>query len=102
MYLGFPDYRASLHSPLGVEDVLAQHPNLRLYIMHAGFPMLDDVLALLYAHPQVYVGIGVIVYGQPRAAFYRFLRGLIEAGFEERVLFGVRSDGVAGGHIPLH
>lgn len=34
--------------------------------MHAGFPMLDDLLALMYAHPQVYVEIGVIVYTQPR------------------------------------
>jgi len=88
IYLGFGDYRAELHSPLALEDVLVRHPNLRVYIMHAGFPMLDDILALLYAHPQVHVGIGVIVYGQPRAAFYRYLRTIVEAGFEDRVLFG--------------
>lgn len=88
IYLGFDAYRARLHSPLLLEDVLVRHPNLRVYIMHAGFPMLEDLLALLYAHPQVHVGVGVIVYGQPRAAFYRFLQGIVDAGFEDRVLFG--------------
>ena len=88
VYLGFGGYRARLHSPLALEEVLVRHPNLRVYVMHAGYPMLDEMLALLYAHPQVHVGIGVIVYTQPRAAFYRFLRTIVEAGFEGRVMFG--------------
>jgi len=29
---------------------------LRLYVMHAGWPFLDKMKALLYEHPQVYVG----------------------------------------------
>ena len=56
--------------------------------MHAGFPMLDDLLAMLYAHPQVHVDVGIIVYGQPKATFYRYLRGIVEAGFTNRVMFG--------------
>jgi uncharacterized protein len=81
-------YRARLSSPLLLEDVLTRHPKLRVNIMHAGFPMLDDTLALLYAHPQVYLDTGVIVYTQPRPAFYRYLQALVEAGFGERVMFG--------------
>lgn len=88
IYLGAKGYRARLHSALTMEEVLVQHPHLRVYIMHAGYPMLDDLLALLYAHPQVYVDVAVIVYTQPRAAFYRFLKGIMEAGFGNRVLFG--------------
>jgi hypothetical protein len=88
IYLGFRGYRARLHSPLTVEEVLVRHPRLRMYLMHAGYPMLDELLAVLYAHPQLYVDVGVIVYTQPRAAFYRFLRGIVEAGFEKRVMFG--------------
>jgi len=87
-YLGASGYRARLHSPLSVEEVLIRHPKLRLYIMHAGFPMLDDLLAVLYVHPQVYVDLGVIAYTQPRDVFYRFLRGITEAGFLNRVMFG--------------
>ena len=88
LYLGATRYRARLHSALTVEEVLARHPRLRLFIGHAGYPMLDDLLALMYAHPQVYVGIGVIVYTQPRESFYRYLKGIFDAGFGKRVMFG--------------
>ena len=88
IYLDASGYRARLHSALTLEDVLVEHPGLRVYIMHAGFPLLDDLLAVLYAHPQVYMDVGVIVYTQPRAAFYRYLRRIIEAGFGNRVMFG--------------
>lgn len=88
IYLGSEGYRARLHSPLTMEEVLVRHPRLRVYLMHAGYPMLEDLLTLLYAHPQVYVDIGVIVYTQPRKAFYRFLEGIVEAGFGNRVMFG--------------
>lgn len=88
IYLGAGEYRASLHSALTLEPVLVRHPGLRVYVMHAGYPILDDLLALLYSHPQVYVGVGVIVYTQPRPAFYRFLQGIVDAGFGKRVMFG--------------
>ncbi len=88
IYLGSEGYRARLHSALTVEEVLVRHPRLRMYLMHAGYPMLDDLLAVLYAHPQVYVDVGVIVYSQPRPSFYRYLRGIVEAGFGRRVMFG--------------
>lgn len=87
-YLPGAGYRARLSSPLQLEEVLVRHPGLRINVMHAGFPMLDDTLALLYAHPQVYVDTSVIVYTQPRAAFYRYLRALVDAGFANRILFG--------------
>ena len=88
IYLGNTEYRARLHSALSLEEVLVSYPGIRVYIMHAGFPMLDDLLAVMYAHPQVYVDIGVIVYTQQRAVFYRYLRGIMEAGFGQRVMFG--------------
>lgn len=89
-YLAPPlkDYRARLHSALVIEEVLARHPKLRVYLMHAGYPMIDDLLAVLYTHPQVYVDVGVIVYTQPRPAFYRYLQAIVEAGFAKRVMFG--------------
>lgn len=88
IYLGAGGYRARLHSALTLEEVLVRHPGLRVYVMHAGFPMLEDMLTVLYAHPQVYVGTGVIVYSQPRRVFYRYLERLVEAGFGKRILFG--------------
>lgn len=88
IYMGASGYRARLHSALTMEEVLVRHPKLRVYLMHAGYPMIDDLLTLLYAHPQVYVDVGVIVFTQPRAAFYRYLERIEEAGFGSRVLFG--------------
>jgi uncharacterized protein len=87
-YLGYGQYRARLHSPLLLEDALVRHPRLRVYIMHAGWPMLDDLLAVLWTHPQVYVDVGIIDYALPEAEFYRYLRTIVEAGFGERVMFG--------------
>lgn len=87
-YLGFDRYRARLHSPVALEEVLVRHPNLRVYIMHAGWPMLDDLLAVLWTHPQVYVDVGAIVWALPRAEFHRYLQRIVEAGFGKRVLFG--------------
>lgn len=85
-HLGASGYRARLHSALTLEPVLVRHPELRVYVMHAGFPMIDDLLALLYAHPQVHVGVGVIVFTQP--TFDTYLRRIVEAGFTNRVMFG--------------
>lgn len=82
------NYKAQLDSPLLIEDLLVKHPKLRVYIMHAGWPMIDDMIALLYSHPQVYVGTGIIDYGIPRKEFYRYLQRIVEAGFGKRVMFG--------------
>lgn len=78
-FIGFPKVRPSLGNPLLLEDVLVRHPNLRLYIMHAGWPFLDEMMALLYANPSVHVDLGVIDWTQPRKEFHRYLRGLVEA-----------------------
>jgi hypothetical protein len=81
-------YRARLHSPLVLEDPLVRHPKLRVWIMHAGWPMLDDLLAVLYAHPQVHVDVGIISFMLPRAEFHSYLQRIVEAGFVKRVMFG--------------
>ena len=50
--------------------------------------MLDDLLAVLWTHPQAYVDVGVIVFALPRAEFYRYLKTVVDAGFGSRVMFG--------------
>jgi len=56
--------------------------------MHAGWPFLENMIALLNAYPQVYVDVGVIDWTKPRKEFDRCLRGLVEAGYGRRILFG--------------
>ncbi len=84
----FAAYRARLHSPLVLEEALVRHHKLRVDAMHAGWPMLDDTLAMLWVHPQLYVDVGAISWGIPRAAFHNYLHRIVEAGFGKRVLFG--------------
>ena len=87
-YTGNPAFRAALQSALTLEEVLVRHPKLRLYIMHAGYPMREDVQALLFTHPQVYIELSMAINVETRAAFYRFLRELVEAGYGDRIMFG--------------
>ena len=37
-------------SPLLLEELLARHPKLRVQVMHAGYPMIDNMLTLLPAN----------------------------------------------------
>jgi hypothetical protein len=87
-YAESPDYRMAHSNPLLLEDVLVRHPRLRLYVMHAAWPMLDELLGLLWAHPQVHVDIALIDWAVPRLEFYRYLKRLVEAGFADRIMFG--------------
>lgn len=84
----FDGYRARLHSPLALEEVLVRHPTLRVYIMHAAWPMRDELKAMLYAHPQLHVGVGVLQIALTRAEYYDFLEELVNAGYGDRIMFG--------------
>ena len=81
-------FRARLQSALTLEEVLVRHPKLRVYVMHAGYPLLDDLLALLFSHPQVYVELSMADNVERRPAFHRYLRGIVDAGYADRVMFG--------------
>lgn len=83
-----PKYRASLSNPLLLEEALVQHPKLRVYVMHAGWPMLNEMIHLLYSHPQVYVDVAVINWVLPRKEFHFYLKRIVEAGFYKRIMFG--------------
>ncbi|WP_206044474.1 amidohydrolase family protein [Gemmatimonas groenlandica] len=87
-YTGSPAFRARLQSALTLEEVLVRHPKLRLYVMHAGYPLREDLQALLFTHPQVYVELSMAVNVEARPAFYRFLRELVDAGYGDRIMFG--------------
>jgi predicted TIM-barrel fold metal-dependent hydrolase len=85
---GYTDYRAALGNPLQLESVLVRHPKLRLYVMHYGSPFVDDMIALLYSHPQVFVDVAQNDWGFPRAHFYSQLKRIVDAGFGKRILWG--------------
>jgi hypothetical protein len=87
-YAGSPESRARLSNALELEDVLVRHPKLRMYAMHAGWPLGDQMIAALYAHPQLHVDTGVISYILPKAEFHGYLKRMVDAGFLNRIMFG--------------
>lgn len=87
-YWIYPKYRAALGDPLLLEDLLVRHPKLRVYVMHAGMPMVDQMIMVMNAHPQVFVDIAADNWGVPRAEFQRILRRFVEAGYAKRIMFG--------------
>ena len=50
--------------------------------------MTDEIIALMYSHPQVYVDISADNWGVPRAEFHHHLKRLVEAGYGSRIMFG--------------
>ncbi len=96
-----PDFRMAANDPLLLEEVLLRHKRLRMVLSHGGWPFLDSTLALLYAHPNVYVDVGALhaEFMVPRASYYRHLRGLVEAGFGKRIVFGSDFPNVVGAGI---
>ena len=84
----WPEMRMRLGNPLLLEDVLIRHPRLRVYIMHAGWPHIDGLLAMLHSFPNLYIDIAVIDWAIPRAEFYTYLRRIVEAGFADRIMYG--------------
>ena len=87
-YLGFGKYRGRLHSPLKLEEVLFKYPKLRVYIMHAAWPMIDELLALFWTHPHVYVDISGIATDLNKPAFHSYLKKIVTSGFCNRVMYG--------------
>jgi predicted TIM-barrel fold metal-dependent hydrolase len=86
--IALPKFRGSMGDPLLLEDVLARHPKLRIWIMHAGYPMIDNLLTLLQANSHVYVDVSGLIWSYPLIEVNRYIRRIVEAGFEDRVMFG--------------
>jgi hypothetical protein len=85
-----PNYRAALANPLLLEEALLRHPTVRVAVVHSGWPMADEMVTLLYHHPQVYAEVGLLQTTSlfPRSEYHAFLERLVRAGFANRILFG--------------
>ncbi|MGH7695020.1 MAG: amidohydrolase family protein [Gemmatimonadaceae bacterium] len=87
-YWANPKYRARLTSPFQLEEVLLRHPKLRVYVMHYASPLVDEMISVMYAHPQVYVDIAGNNWQYPKPYFYSQLKRLMDAGLGKRVMWG--------------
>ena len=87
-YTCCPKFRTTLGNPQLLEQVLVKHPKLRIYLMHGGYPYLQETKAIMYMYPQVYADLAVINWIIPREEFHDYLRALVRAGFGQRLMFG--------------
>ena len=86
--VAMPKFRGSMGNPLLLEELLARHPKLRLWIMHAGYPMIDNLLTLLQSNSHVYVDVAGLIWSYPLKEVHGYIQRIVEAGFEDRVMFG--------------
>ena len=83
-YWIYPKYRASLGNPLLLEDLLTRHPKLRLYVMHAGMPLTDEMIAVATKHPNVYIDTSAYTVRRYPPALVDYVR----TNGRRKVLFG--------------
>jgi len=83
-----PGFRASMGDPFLLEELLARRPKLRLQIMHAGYPLIENLLALLQANSHVYVDIAGLIWSYPIEEVNRYIERIVDGGFGDRVMFG--------------
>jgi uncharacterized protein len=94
--VAMPGFRGSMGNPLLLEDLLARHPKLRVQVMHAGYPMIDNMLTLLQASSHVNVDVAGLIWSYPMKEVNRYIERLVDAGFEDRVMFGTDQLGWPG------
>ena len=85
---GYEAYRASLTTPFQLEEVLRRHPKLRIWVMHYASPLVDEMIAMMFTHPNLYVDVSCNNWGFPRAQFHDALKRMVDAGFGKRIMFG--------------
>ena len=87
----YPDFRVRLGDPLLLEEMLVAHPDLEVFVMHAGGWFWERTLQLMQMYPQVHAGIGVLGHAPDHVrteTLARFLRRAKDFGYLDRVMFG--------------
>ena len=81
-----PDSLMEKCTPRALKEVLNAHPGLKVYVMHGGFPHLEDMMAILNNYPNVYVD--ATFYDPKSEKYLSYLKKLIDAGHGDRIMFG--------------
>lgn len=91
-----PHYDEEIGNPDGLRPVLARHPDLRVWLQHAGMPLTPaggpvydaETLALLDDYPNVYVDMSILNAIAPAELHADVLRRFIERGHADRIMMG--------------
>ena len=81
-------FRASMGNPYLLEDLLARHPKMKIWVMHAGYPMLEEMIGLMGANAYVYLDISGFIWSYPLDEIHYYIKRLVQAGFGKRIMYG--------------
>lgn len=87
---GSPNFKIELGNPLLLEKTLARFPQLKVWIMHCGDQYYKETVTVMDKNKQVYADISVTSNPDivPSAQFKIIMKTFIEAGLEDRIMFG--------------
>lgn len=93
-----PNFNEQMGNPLLLKPVLEKYPDLRIWLMHGGeieFHM--EAIDLMKSYPNVYADMSILNSIMPTELHAKLLRSFIQAGLEDRIMFG--SDNMPVGPI---
>jgi hypothetical protein len=72
---------------LRLRNVIVKFPEVRFVLFHGGYPWIDDLLALVHNHPNVYADLCWLPIISPSAA-ERALHEIVEVGTADKLMWG--------------
>jgi hypothetical protein len=87
---GCPNFSEAMGNPGLLRQMLTQFPELKIWIMHGGAPFVKETIQIMKDFPNVYTDISAINFPPilPEKQFESVLKQLIDAGLENRIMFG--------------
>jgi uncharacterized protein len=83
-----PAFRIGTANPLLLEDVIIDFPDLKIVMMHMGWPFFDEALYILGTYPNVYMETSVAIWLLGDQLFNRLLREAVATAGSDKILFG--------------
>lgn len=81
-------FRAAMGNPFELEDLLHRHPNLRVWVQHAAYPMIDELIAVMGWNAYVFLDISGFIWSYPQEEVHMVIKRLVQAGFSKRIMYG--------------
>jgi uncharacterized protein len=87
---GCPNFKEEMGNPLLLKEALVKFPKLKVWLMHGGGPFVKECIEMMKAHPGLYADISVLNNPNiiPAKSFAGIMKAYIDAGLEDRLLFG--------------
>ncbi|HET8810348.1 MAG TPA: amidohydrolase family protein [Flavobacteriaceae bacterium] len=87
---GSPNFKIEMGNPLLLEKMLIRFSQLKVWIMHSGGQYYKETIDVMHRYDHVYADISVISNPDivPSAQFKIIMKAFLEAGLEDRIMFG--------------